>query len=130
MTFKSHVPGVVNTNTTALMEASEPEGVQPDGHTLPPEVNYRATDVIDHWVGQLGRAYIEGGTAATLYEAGYSSIQDMDFDPDELMDLGIPKPRARNMWRAMSALRERHLGPGTAVPWPRDQHFGIQPQAA
>ena len=63
------------------MEASEPEGVQPDGHTLPPEVNYRATDVIDHWVGQLGRAYIEGGIAAKLYEAGYTSIQDMAPNP-------------------------------------------------
>ena len=121
MTFKSHVSGVVITNTTVLMVASEPEpeGMQPDGHALPPETNYRAADVIDHWVGQLGRAYIEDGTAAKLYEAGYTSIQDMDFDPEELMDLGFPKPRARNMWRAMSALRERYLGPGTAVLWPR-----------
>ena len=117
MTFKSHVPGVVITNTTALMEAPEPEGKQPDGHALPPETNYRAADVIDHWVGQLGRAYIEDGTAAKLYEAGYTSIQDMDFDPQELMDLGFPQPRAHNMRRAMCALRERHLGPGTAVPW-------------
>ena len=114
MTFKSHVLGVVNTNTTALMEASEPEGVQPDGHTLPPETNFRAEDImiIEIWVGQLGRKYVEYGVIAVLYDAGYTSIQDMDFTPDDLIELGIPKPRARNMRRAMSALSERHLGPG------------------
>ena len=79
------------------MEAPEPEGVQPDGHTLPPETNYRAANVIGHWVGKLGRAYIEDGTAAKLYEAGYTSIQDMDFDPEELMDLGFSKPRATRL---------------------------------
>ena len=101
------------------MEATEPEGTLPDGHELPSGTNYKAEDIIEIWVGQFGRKYIESGIIATLQDAGYTSIQDMDFDPDELVELGIPRPRARNLWRAMSALRERHLGPGKAIPWPR-----------
>ena len=43
------------------MEATEPEGTQPDGHMLPPGTNYKATDIIEIWVGTLGRKYIEDG---------------------------------------------------------------------
>ena len=67
------------------MEATELnlEGVQPDGHAPPTGTNYKASGIIEIWVGTPGRRYIEDGIIAILYDAGYTSIQDMDFDPDD-----------------------------------------------